>query len=135
MYYPIVKGVIWNRRPIQNCTSFYQMKLRNVSSALIIGSRPFVFIKVYISIDPIDYLLCNQRKLHLIDKDIDKTNRPQFIWSYFYWIILLWKDTRYHYSSEFIWEIFPLEWREWWFDEILLQFPEYYNSIPITDPH
>ena len=27
-----------------------------------------------------------------------------------------------------------MKWREWWFDEIIIQFPEYYNSISITDP-
>ena len=28
----------------------------------------------------------------------------------------------------------PLGWREWCFDEIVLQFPAYYNSISITEP-
>ena len=41
---------------------------------------------------------------------------------------------RNHYSSEFIWKIVPLEWSEWWFDDIVLQFTAYYNSISITDP-
>ena len=30
--------------------------------------------------------------------------------------------------------MFPLEWCEWWFDEIVLQFPTYYNSMSITEP-
>ena len=68
------------------------------------------------------------------DKDTDKVNGPQFIWTYFYWIILRCKDIRNHYSSEFIWKIIPLKWREWWFDEIIIQFPAYYNSISITEP-
>ena len=37
----IVKCVDLNRKPIQKCTSDYQMKLRTVSSALIIGTRKF----------------------------------------------------------------------------------------------
>ena len=82
----------------------------------------------------IDYLLCNQCEVHLSDEDTDKENGPQFIWPDFYWSILCCEDIHNNYSSEFIWEIFPLEWREWWFDEIVLQFPEYYNSISITEP-
>ena len=31
-------------------------------------------------------------------------------------------------------EIVPLGWRGWWFDDIVLQFPAYYNSISIIDP-
>ena len=29
--------------------------------------------------------------------------------------------------------IVPLEWREWWFNEIVVQFPAYHNSILIAD--
>ena len=57
---PIIKCANCNRRPIQNCTSIYQMKLCTFSSALIISKRPFVFIKGYISSDSIDYVICNQ---------------------------------------------------------------------------
>ena len=32
------------------------------------------------------------------------------------------------------WSFFPLGWREWRFDEIVLQFPGYYNIFLITDP-
>ena len=84
----IIKCADYNRRPIQNCTSFYQMKLCNISSALIISRRPFSFIKGYRYSDPIDYLLCNQCEVNFSDKDTDKTNRPQFVWPDFYWIIL-----------------------------------------------
>ena len=41
-----------------------------------------------------------------------------------------------HPQSLFFWvylEIVPLGWRGWWFDDIVLQFPAYYNSIFITD--
>ena len=100
---------------------------------MIISWRPFEFIKGYISRDPIDYLLCNQCEVHLSDEDSDKENGPQFIWPYFYWSMLHYKDIRNHYSSEFIWKIVPLEWREWLFDDIVLKFPAYYNSISITD--
>ena len=68
------------------------------------------------------------------DEESDKANGLQFIWPDFYWGILHYKDTRNNHSSEFIWKIVPLEWREWWFDEIVLQFPAYYNSILITEP-
>ena len=54
---PIVKCANCNRRPIQNCTSVYQMELYTISSNLIIGRRPFSFIKGYIYSDPISYLL------------------------------------------------------------------------------
>ena len=27
-----------------------------------------------------------------------------------------------------------MEWREWWFDDIVLQFPVYHNIILITEP-
>ena len=30
--------------------------------------------------------------------------------------------------------IVPLEWREWWFNEIVLQFTAYHNSILIAVP-
>ena len=56
----IVKRANSNRRPIQNCTSVYQMQLCTVNSALIIGRIPFALIKGSIYSDPIDYLLCNQ---------------------------------------------------------------------------
>ena len=55
----IIKFANYNRSPIKNCTSTYQMKLCTVSSAFIISRRPFTFIKVYRSSDPIEYLLCN----------------------------------------------------------------------------
>ena len=42
---PIIKFADYNRRKIQNYTSIYQMRIRNVSSALIISRRPFAFIK------------------------------------------------------------------------------------------
>ena len=31
-------------------------------------------------------------------------------------------------------KIVPLEWHEWWFDDIVIQFTKYYNSIEITEP-
>ena len=128
----IIKCTDCNIRPIKNCTSIYQMKLFTVSSDFIISRRPFSFIKWSISSDPIDHLLWNQCEVHLRDEDTDKSNGPQFIWSDFYWIIIHCKDIWNNYSFKFMWIIVPLEWREWWFDEILLQFPEYYNSILIT---
>ena len=131
---PIIKCENCNRRLIQNCTSIYQMKLCTFSSALIISMIPFVFIKGSVSSDPMDHLLCNQCELYLSDKDSYKSNGPQFIWPDFYWSIIHCKDIRNHYSSEFIWKIVPLVRREWWFDEILIQFPEYYNSISIIEP-
>ena len=42
-----------------------------------------------------------------------------------------------HPQSLFFWvylDYFPFEWREWWFDDIVLLFPVYYNSISITEP-
>ena len=114
------------------CTLVYQMEIYTVSSALIISGIPFEFIKGYISNDTIDYLLCNKCEVHLIYEDTDKANDPQFIWTDFYWNILRCKYIRNHYSSDFIWKIVPFEWCEWWFDEIVLQFTAYYNSIYIT---
>ena len=110
------------------------MKLCTVTSALIISRRLFVFTKGYRSSDPIDYLLCNQFKVNFSDKDTDKANKTQFIWPDFYWGILHCKGIRNNSSSKFICKIVPLEWREWWFDDVVLQFPAYYNSISITEP-
>ena len=89
---PILKCANFNRRQITNCTSVYQMQLCTFSSALIIGRRPFAFIKVSIYSDTIDYLLCNQYRVHLSEKDTNKENGAQFIWSYFYCSILRYKD-------------------------------------------
>ena len=77
---PIIKCANYNRRPIKNCTSVYQIKLCTIISALIISRIPFAFIKGFIFSDPIDYLLCNQCEVHLSDKDTDKANELQFIW-------------------------------------------------------
>ena len=55
------------------------MKLCAVISALIIGRRSFVFIRGYISSDPIDCLLCNQCEVYFSDKDNDKANGTQII--------------------------------------------------------
>ena len=129
----IIKFANCNRIPIQNCTSIFQMKLCTVSSALIISRRPCAFIKWFRSSDTIDYLLCNQCEVNLSDEDTDKENGPQFIWRDFYWSILHWRDICNNYSSELIWKIVLLEWREWWFDDIVLQFMAYYNSISITE--
>ena len=38
---PIVKCADYNIRPIQNCTSVYKMQICTVSSAFIVGRRPF----------------------------------------------------------------------------------------------
>ena len=88
------------------------MKLCTVISAFVISRRSFSSIKGYISSDTIDHLLCNQCEIHFSDKDIDKSNEPQFIWSTFYLIILHLKDIRNHYHSVFILEIVTLEWHE-----------------------
>ena len=103
---PIVKWENFNRIPIKNCTSVYQMKIFTVSSAFIISRRPFALINVYISSDPIYYLLCNKCEVHLNDEDTDKENGLQFIWTDFYWSIISCKDTRNQYHSEFIWNFF-----------------------------
>ena len=108
---PIINCTNFNRRTIQNCTSIYQMKPCIVSIALIISRTPFSFIKGSRSSDPIKYLLFNKCEVHFSDKDSDKENGPQFIWSGFYWIILLCRDIQNHYSSEFIWKFVPLECR------------------------
>ena len=81
--YPIIKCAKFNRRPIQNCTSIYQMKICTVGSASIISRRPFLSIKGSRSIDPIDYLICNKCEVHLSDEDSDELNGPQFIWPAF----------------------------------------------------
>ena len=85
---------------------FMKIKLITVSNASIISSQQFAFIKGYISIDTIYYLLCNQCEVHLSDEGTDEENGVQFIWPYFYWIILRCKDTNNHYSSEFILNFF-----------------------------
>ena len=99
---PIIKCADYNRTPIQNCTSIYETKLCKIRSALIISRRPFEFIKVSRSSDPIDDLLCNKCEVHLSDKDSDKSNGHQFILPYFYWSILICKDIHNYYSPEFI---------------------------------
>ena len=101
---------------------------------MIISRRPFSLIKGSRSSDPIDHLLCNQCEVHLSDEDNDKENEPKFIWPYIYWIIIRCKDICNNSSSEFIWKIVPLEWSEWWFDDIVLQFTAYYNSIATIEP-
>ena len=68
------------------------------------------------------------------DEYTDKANGLQFIWPFFYWSILRCEDSRNNYSSDCIWIFFPFEWCEWWFDDIVLQFLAYYNSILITEP-
>ena len=102
----IVKFENCNRIPIKNCTPVYQMQLHNVGSALIMGMRTFVFLRWTISSDSIYYLLWNQCELHLNDKDTDKENGPQFIWTYFNWSILRCEDIHNYYNSEFIWNFF-----------------------------
>ena len=88
------------------------MQLYTVSSALIIGRLPFESIKGSRSSYPIDYLIYNQCKVNLSDKDTDKANGRKVIWPDFYWSILRCEDIRNHFSSEFIWKNVPLEWRE-----------------------
>ena len=70
------------------------MKLCTVRSDLVIDMRPLEFIKGSRSIDPIDYLLCNQCEVHFSDEDTYKENGPQVIWPDFYWSILCCKDIR-----------------------------------------
>ena len=48
------------------------MKLCTVRSDLVIDMRPLEFIKESRSIDPIDYLLCNQCEVHFSDEDTYK---------------------------------------------------------------
>ena len=131
--YPIIKCLNFNRRPIQNCILFYQMKLCTVSIAFIVSRRPVAFIKRSRSSDPIDYLLCNQCEVHFSDKDTDKSNGPQFIWPDCFGVFYT-EITSATIILLSLFGIFPLEWREWWFDGIVLQFPAYYNSISINEP-
>ena len=74
-----------------------------------------------------------KERVYLNEEDTDKENWLQFIWTDFYWSILRCEDIHNYYTSQFIWKSPPLEWHEWWFDDIVLQFPEYYNIILITD--
>ena len=110
------------------------MRLCTFSSDLVIGRMTLEFIKETSSSDPIDCLLCKICAVHFSDKETDKAYGPQFIWLEFYCIILQCEDIHKYYYSEFIWEIFLLEWRKWWFDDIVFQFPTYYNTISITEP-
>ena len=79
----IVKCANYNRRPIQNFTSVYQIKLCTVRIVLIISRRPFLFIKGSRYSDPIGYLLCNQCEVHFSDEESDKANGLQFVRPYF----------------------------------------------------
>ena len=110
------------------------MKLCTIRTALTISRKPFSFVKGSKASDPIDYLLCNQCKVHFSDEYTDKANGPQYIWPGFHWSILQCKDIHNYCSSEFIWVFSPLGWREWCFDDDLFQFLVYYNSISIRDP-
>ena len=47
---------------------------------------------------------------------------------------MYYKDILNSYFSKFIYKTFPLEWREWWFNEIVLQFSAYHSSILIAGP-
>ena len=105
----IVKCANYNRRPIQNFTSVYQIKLCTVRIVLIISRITFACIKVSRSSDPIYYLLYNQCEVHFSEAYTDKANGPQFIWPDFCWSSICYKDIRNHYSYEFIWKIVPLE--------------------------
>ena len=104
------------------------MQLRTISSALVMGRRKFSFIFGTRSIDPIDYLLCNQIEVHFSDDDTNKANGLKFIRTDFYRSIIRFDDIRKYSSSECIWKYFPLEWRDWWFDDIIFQFSTYYLS-------
>ena len=102
----IVQCKNYNRKPIKNYTSVYQIQLYTISSALIVGRRPFESTKVSISNDPNEYLLCKQCGVNLSEKNIDKANGLQFIRPDLFWCIPCCKDIRNHYSSEFVWDFF-----------------------------
>ena len=133
----IVKCANCNRRPNPHLSSpDYQMCLQPVSSNLIFGKRTYSFVQSTRQSDnPINYQLCQQCTIHLSDKDSDKANEPQVIWPSFYWAILQSTDIHKCYNSKFIWGFIPLIWRKWWYDEIKLQFPIYYDhSISLLQP-
>ena len=68
-----------NRRLIQNSTSVYQMKLCTVSIALIISTRPFVFIKgKYIGIQLIIYYAINVKYILVTKIPINQMGRNLF---------------------------------------------------------
>jgi hypothetical protein len=131
----IVKCANCNRRPILNCTFDYQLNLHTVNSGVIIGRRAFSFLSGTRSDHSIDYSLCQQCTIHLTNDDKDIANKPDAIWPAFYWSILRSNEIHKYYDSNFIWRIIPLVWRKWWYDEIKLQFPSYYdNGITLLKP-
>ena len=88
-----------NRRPIQNCTSVYQMQLYIVISDLITGRRQFALIKGSSSSDSIEHLVWNKCGVHLSDQNTDNEYELQFIWAALYWSIICCKDICNNYSS------------------------------------
>ena len=124
-----------NRRSIVGSTQDYQLNLCTVNSNSVIGRRSYVFIQSTRQADnPIEYELCRQCFTHLTDDDTKIANEPSAIWPAFYWYILSSNCVHDSYSASYIWKFVPFGWRQWWFEEIRLQYPTYYQHISLFQP-
>ena len=130
----ILKCANCHRRNLQNISPNYELNLQPVLSNTIKGDRPFAFVSGTRSGNPIEYQLCRQCSIHLTDPDNGIALESKNMWPGVFWYLLQSQEIYENYTPQFIWTLFPKQWREWWIDEVKSQFPSFYNEVTLHDP-
>ena len=80
------------------------------------------------------YTVCIQCKTLLTSTDSEEAKEYKNIWPSFLWELLSSDQTIKAYGSSFVWKLFPMQWRQWWYCELKSQFPFYYRNIMLDNP-
>ena len=123
-----------HRHEIPNSTNDYLLDLSPIQSSHIKTHRQYGKLDRTRSQDSIQYTVCIQCKTLLTSIDTEEATQYKNIWPSFLWEVLSSDETIKAYGASFIWKFIPFEWREWWYHELMRQFPFYYRNIMLDNP-
>ena len=78
-------------------------------------------------------MICQQCKTYIKNEEEEKKIINN-TWPGFIWHILSSSSIHKLYENYFIWKLIPLQWREWWYDEVIYQFLTYFGNITKNHP-
>jgi hypothetical protein len=115
--------------------SSYYLHLNHYSNEhLSTGPRKFKNIQVS-SRDNLIYCLCSECYSHLSNTaNAAEYNAPSKTWPSFIWKNLLSNQELHQVYEDNIWSYIPLEWRYWWIDSVIEEFPTVYHNITLNNP-
>ena len=89
------------------------------------------FIDAYSANNNIQYCLCNNCHVHLMDDNLHNTNQPDQTWSAFIWMNIIGNCDNHNAYGIKIWKFRPRLWQHWRIQSVTEILPNIFTGVSI----